>query len=133
MLSVFKKLIEGDGEVVDQFSRARNFWQDFVDDSKDLTVDELASKLDRSQFKYELLFNNNRAFAKETMALTCIATLYDEINGWDTNEDIAVKIATAFLKSSVSSEVKSYARDVIRIYSLHERNEDLERLVNRNR
>lgn len=123
--------MRGETLLASRFQAAQTFWDNFFVQYDGLSDDELAKQLSDSQFSYERLFDGERSIAKETMALTAIASLYDEQEGFADNQERARRLAKAFLLSSTSLEVKSYARRVIAAYHLDEDDPEMKRLMGR--
>ena len=68
-------------EVARKFRKARTFWEAFHTLHRASDVHSLAVALTGAQHGYETLMAFDRSFAKETMAFTCIGTLYDYRHG----------------------------------------------------
>jgi len=131
MIAVIQRLLEGDRQIVSQFTSAREFWTSFFADKANWSSQQLAEVLGGQQFSYERIFDHDRPFAKETMPFTCLGTLYDEVNGWEDNRDLAINVAKAFLTSTVSIEVRAYAVEAIKLYDLDDYDDQLREAVRR--
>ena len=111
MIPAIERLSAGDTSVVGAFVKAKEFWKVFFEAHKREDVDTLAISLSDTQSAFEQLLDGDRYLAKSIMAVTCLASLYDEMNGFGENEDLAHRIVDAFRKSVVSLEVKYSALD----------------------
>ena len=111
MIPAIDRLSAGDTSVVDAFVKAREFWKVFFEAHKQENVEDLANSLSNAQAAFEHLLDLDRYLAKSIMAVTCLGALYDDVNGFGNNGDLAHRIVDAFRKSSVSLEVKFSALD----------------------
>ena len=119
MITVISRLMGGDGDVARQFRQAKEFWDGFFRDHALDTVADLATALGSAQYRYENLCDWDRAFAKETMATTALGSLYNDVDGFGDNQELAERVVRAFAGSGVSIEVKGgYLRDAAEIYGL---------------
>ena len=121
-VSVYARLINGDTSVLTAFTNARVFWDRFLAANANASEEELATALGREQISFELAVdskNHDRAFAKEIMPATAFASLYDEVRGFDQNEELAKRLARAFQRAGVSIEVHSYAREAQEAFSIY--------------
>ena len=93
MHGVIHRLLRPGGlEVARKFRRARGFWE---------------------------AFHKARQFAKETMAITCLGSLYDDRRGWLRGRaDYAGRLIEAFRCSSTAMEVKAGARLAAELYGI---------------
>ena len=119
-VSVYARLMNGDTNVLDAFIMARTFWDKFFAAHANDTEDELAEALGKEQLSFEwAITDGDRAFAKEVMPATAFASIYDEVRGFDQNEELAKRLARAFQKAGVSIEVHSYAREAQDTFSIY--------------
>jgi hypothetical protein len=116
MITLVAKLMKGDPKIASQFSRTKDFWDQFFVENSHLSIEQLAQSLGK---KYELFqhqcFDGETVLAKEAMPLTCIASLYD---GSFRNPDLARKMVAAFRQSFTGSEVKVSLESAILMYRL---------------
>ena len=106
--------MRNDTRLIERLQKARGWWQEFLDQNTDTSTEELARKLTLAQISFEHnVFNFDRGDAKDVMATTCFAVLYDPNDGFDDRKSLAKRMAIAFLSSHCSSEVKSDARRAI--------------------
>jgi hypothetical protein len=123
MITVIKALLDGNTDrILPQFLRAKEFWRKFLDVHADDGIDELAKALSDAQTEFEFkCFDGDRGTAKAVMALTCLATLYDEQSGFS-NRSYAERLVKAFERSYVSLEVKGHVlRVAADMFFLNER------------
>jgi hypothetical protein len=121
MIETITKLSKGDQSVAAGFKKAKQFWEKFFEVHRNDSVKDLARALGNEQSAFENLLDWSRAFAKEVMPITCLASLYDERAGFEDNRSIAVKVVKAFQQSMVSIEVKGgYLRDAVVIFNLED-------------
>lgn len=113
MITVIKKLLDGEtARLLPQFTRAKAFWEEFLPAHQDDDIKTLAKALSDAQTTFEITcFDNDRGTAKSVTALTCLATLYDEGDGFD-NRSYAQRLVEAFEQSYVSLEVKGHVLKV---------------------
>jgi hypothetical protein len=116
MITLMAKLMKGDAKLAGQFSRTKDFWDQFFVENSHLSVEQLAQSLGG---KYEAFqhqcFDGETVLAKEAMPLTCIASLYD---GGFRDPDLAREMVAAFRRSFTGSEVKVSLESAILIYGL---------------
>ncbi len=116
MITLVTKLMKGGARLAAQFSRTKDFWDQFFVENSHLSVEQLAQSLGA---KYEAFqhqcFDGETVLAKEAMPLTCIASLYD--NGFR-DPDLARKMIASFRQSFTGSEVKISLESAILIYRL---------------
>jgi hypothetical protein len=128
MLTAIMRLLDGDQQFTENCRRARDFWRDFLSTRENSSVAQLAEDLGRIQSRYERETFEERTLAKEMMALTCIGSLYDEVEDWsdDARKAFAIRVAKAFLSSSLSVEAKgSNALEAIQLYFLPDHDAEL--------
>lgn len=130
MIGVIASLLEGDRNLPRQFAEAHKFWQDYFADKHDWTEDQFAKDLFMgAQYGYKRIFDEDYPMAKATMVMTALGTLYDDVNGWDTHGDLAVRVAKGFARSDTSVEVKASVEEAVFLYGLHHRDAELRRMV----
>lgn len=116
MITLLTKLMKGDARLAGQFSRTKEFWDQFFVEHSHLSIEQLAQSLGA---KYEAFqhqcFDGETALAKEAMPLTCLASLYD---GGFRDPDLAKKMVAAFRRSFTGAEVKVSLESAILIYCL---------------
>ena len=118
-VSVYTRLVNGDATVLDAFTKAKTFWNDFFVRHAGASEVDLAKALGNEQIKFEwAITDGDRAFAKEVMAVTAFASIYDEVRGFDQNEELAKRLARAFQNAGVSIEIHSYAREAEEAFSV---------------
>ena len=121
--SVYVRLASGDTTVVDAFTKAKAFWDEFFAAHAADDDEMLASALQANQVRFEWAVDDgsrDRPFMKEIMATTAFASLIDrELGGFDRNEELAKRLARAFQLSAVSGEVKTYAREAQEAFSIY--------------
>ena len=121
MLETISKLTKGDRSVADKFKKAKSFWDVFFEKHRSDSVTQMADALGREQSTFENLLDWDRAFAKEVMPITCLASLYDEYKGFEDNRSLAIKAVKAFSESMVSVEVKGgHLRDAVVLFNLED-------------
>ena len=128
MLTAMQRLLDGDQEFTANCRKARDFWKEFLATRENSSVAQLAEDLGRIQSRYERETFEERTLAKEMMALTCIGSLYDEVEDWsdEARKELAIRVAKAFLSSSLSVEAKgSNALEAIRLYFLADHDAEL--------
>lgn len=129
MRDFIDRLLQGDEDVPAAFVKAKAFWDEFHRDHRDDQIEALAEALSDAQTRFELLLGHNRGLAKEIMALTAVASLYDTGAGMEDNSKYAVRVIKGFTKSFVSSEVKSGARRAAKLYSLTDYDTELSKML----
>ena len=116
MITLVGKLMKGDPKIASQFSRTKDFWDQFFVENSHLSVEQLAKVLGA---KYEVFqhhcFDGETVLAKEAMPLTCLASLYD---GGFRDSDVAKKMVAAFRRSFTGIEVQVSLQSAILIYHL---------------
>lgn len=120
MHGVIHRLLRPGGlEVARRFRRARGFWEAFHKSQRSADAIALGAALTQAQHRYEALMGFDRHFAKETMAWTCLATLYDDRCGWRQGRlAYAQRLVDAFARSPTAMEVKAGARSAAAFYGL---------------
>lgn len=121
MHGVIHRLLRPGGvEVARRFRRARGFWEAFHKTHRTAEITVLAEGLSHAQHRYEALMEFDRQFAKETMAITCLGSLYDDRQGWLRGRaDYAGRLIEAFRRSSTATEVKAGARLAAELYGIN--------------
>lgn len=105
MISVIKGLMEGKS-FGNEFSKAQVFWSKFFEAHSYDDESALTNALGEAQSGFERALDMNRALAKELMAVTALAHLYNEQEGFGGNRELAQRLVNAFERSMVSLEVK---------------------------
>jgi len=116
MITLVEKLMRGDAKIAGQFSRTKEFWNQFFVENSHLSVEQLGQALGA---KYEVFqhqcFDDETMLAKEAMPLTCLASLYD---GRFRDPELAKKMVAAFRRSFTGIEVRVSLESAILIYRL---------------
>ena len=116
MITLVEKLMKGDAKIAGQFSRTKDFWDQFFVENSHLSAGQLAQSLGAN---YEVFqrqcFDGETMLAKEAMPLTCLASLYD---GGFRDPGLANKMVAAFRQSFTGIEVKVSLESAILIYRL---------------
>jgi hypothetical protein len=121
MISVVMALAKGNQKLPRQFSDAVDGWREFHHSNRTLNENQLSKKLSSEQARHEGHFGGDRHLGKMSMPLAALAPLYDEANGFANNREYAIRIAKAFAKSSVSTEIKDIAlKAAIEAFDLEE-------------
>jgi hypothetical protein len=131
MIGIFQRLLAGDHNVRREFKAARVFWRKFFKGKRRWTAEQFTEWFNIHQVSYNHAIGAENPSAKETFALTCLGTLYDEASGWEKNGKLAVKVAKAILASTMSLEILHYARKVVAIYHLDFEDDELRRIIQR--
>lgn len=118
MIHMIDSLMRGDANIPKYMKLAKGFWDEFYRLHEGDSVAELSEAMFHAQTQYEALFEYNRTLAKDTMALTAIASLYDRANGFSDRRALAFKVLKALPKSMVSAEIKSGMKKVAALYGL---------------
>lgn len=118
MISIIKRLMAGDKEIVDKFSTAHEFWKNFFGAHQNDNLEKLADALGRKQTTFEMELDWDRALAKEIMPYTGIAYLYDEQNGFANDHKLARRVVLAFAQSMCSIEIKSDAKAAAQLFHI---------------
>ena len=131
MISIFQRLLRGDRKVVSEFEKARVFWSNFFKGKHQWTVEQFIEWFNMHQVSYNHAIDAENPSAKQTFALTCLGSLYDEQSGWEKNGKLAVKVAKAILASTMSLEIPLVAREVIKLYDLDHEDNELRTVIRR--
>jgi len=124
MHQMIENLMNNDVEVVEHLSKAKAKWEDIFKDITTVSVADLAKRLTTAQSWFEVNCGG-RDDGKEIMAWTGFAVIYDTGAGYDRpNRSMheAVKLAQAFVASSVSIEVKGGAHKAALSYHINYEN-----------
>lgn len=106
MITVVHELLRGRRKKLGRgFSRAFSFWKEFHKKHRKSTQAELTEAIGVAQIGFEKCFGGDRATAKPVMAVTCLGTIYDKVDGMKQRQ-YALKLLKAFEASNVSGEVK---------------------------
>ncbi len=129
-ISLVKNLMDGTGAWPERMIKAKSFWNAFFKEHRNDSDADLAKALGPAQMKFEHdVFDMNRIDAKEVMALTAFASIYDEASGFD-DPYFAGRLADAFEASSVSIEVKGWAIEAAAIFSIGDYSENVRKRIN---
>lgn len=115
-----ENLMNNDVSVVEHFSKAKGKWQELLSDITTVSVTELAKRLTSAQSWFEVNCGG-RDEGKQIMPWTGFASIYSTQDGYDgpgRSMNEAVKLAQAFVASSVSIEVKGQAHKAARSYHI---------------
>lgn len=119
-----ENLMNNEVSTVEHFSKAKEKWEDILSDITTVSVSELAKRLSTAQSWFEVNCGG-RDEGKETMPWTGFASIYSIQDGYERpnrSMDEAVKLAQAFVASSVSIEVKGSAHRAALSYHINYEN-----------
>ncbi len=121
IVDVIESMMAGSDEYPRAFRSAQAFWSEFFEEHAEDDAAALSDAIDEAQMPFQWRMEEEAGlsapFAKTIMALTAIGSLYQD--GFDDNRDLAGRVIAAFVgSSSLSSDVKTSASDVARLYDL---------------
>lgn len=117
MLQIIERLKQGDREIVDYFTAGEEKWKELLSDIREVGVEALGKRLQKSQYDFERLCGN-RELGKSVMAWSAFAHLYSCSAGFGDNMSSARKLAEAFEASYCSMEVKFGVKEAAKFYGV---------------
>jgi hypothetical protein len=124
MKLLFHRLLNGDENVLSRIGETAAFWRNFHIQHGTLDHASLAREVSHAQFYHEQIIGERHA-GKMSMPFVAIGVLYDEGFGFAERSEYAVRLAKAFLGSSVSVEVHGATRDAVLFYDLYDYDSEL--------
>lgn len=117
-----EELINGNNEIVQYYSNARQIWLQIRESEQFQNIDSLAQELTNRQFEFEHQCGG-RWLGQEIMAAVGIGQFYNSHVGFEATMEDVMKVKDAFMQSYCSLEVKWHAERIAGIFNLTENNE----------
>lgn len=106
-------------EVARRLRSSQAFWLPFHASMRRPVYQILIGAIAQAQFAYEAAMHPYLTLAKESMAATCLGSIYDYRAGWTVRRRAyAERLIAAFAKAPVSLEVHATAREAVMLYGL---------------
>ncbi len=114
-----EKLISGDEKIIGYYRKAREHWEEMINDTSIKSSAQFANSLSSQQLWFEKNCGG-RWLGQEIMAVVGLMQFYSNENGFNGNERSAIAIYEAFTNSYCSLEVKSIVDNIAEKYYINE-------------